>query len=344
MIESDHPMSAQKLYHHRPSKNYGRKFIALLLFCLIALYAFGPANPFGSEMPTVRPQPPEAITELDPWLKSNEAQFQNLRAGVEKTILWANQTPKKTKWAVVYIHGFSATRLETAPLSDIVARALGANLFYTRLTGHGLDGEALGNATAQDWLADTAEAIKIGNVLGEKVLVISCSTGSTLSTWFGTTADASLVDAMVFVSPNFGLKNKFSELINWPWGQSIAKVIAGDKIEYQAADPREAVAWTQSYPTRALFPMMALVKKTRNSDLSRFQTPVLVLYSAQDQTVEPFLIKEAYARLGSKTKAIETVDYSRSEGQHVLAGDIRDPQAVGPMSQSILNWIKTIDK
>jgi hypothetical protein len=40
--------------------------------------------------------------------------------------------------------------------------------------------------------------------------------------------------------------------------------------------------------------------------------------------------------MGSKIKAIETVDYSRSEGQHVLAGDIRDPQAVGPMSQSIL--------
>jgi esterase/lipase len=180
--------------------------------------------------------------------------------------------------------------------------------------------------------------------LGDKVLVISCSTGSTLSTWFGTTAESSIVDAMVFVSPNFGLKNKFSELINWPWGQSIAKVIAGDKIEYQSSDPREAVAWTQSYPTRALFPMMALVKKVRNSDLSRFQTPVFVLYSAQDQTVEPFSIKEAYARMGSKIKAIETVDYSRSEGQHVLAGDIRDPQAVGPISQSILKWIKTIDQ
>lgn len=337
-------MSTRNSFQQQKAKTYGRKLFTTFLFFVIALYVFGPANPFGSETPTARPQPPELIADLETWLKGSEAQFQNLRPGVEKAIVWAKPTPQITKWAVVYIHGFSATRLETAPLAEFVARALGANLFYTRLTGHGLDGEALGNATAQDWMADTVEAIKIGKVLGDKVLVISCSTGSTLSTWFGTTAESSLVDAMVFVSPNFGLKNKFSELINWPWGQSIAKVIAGDKIEYQSSDPREAVAWTQSYPTRALFPMMALVKKVRNSDLSRFQTPVFVLYSAQDQTVEPFSIKEAYARMGSKIKAIETVDYSRSEGQHVLAGDIRDPQAVGPISQSILKWIKTIDQ
>ncbi|MDD4273595.1 MAG: hypothetical protein PHG14_07705 [Desulfobacter postgatei] len=37
----------------------------------------------------------------------------------------------------VYIHGFSATRKETAPLSDLVAKTLNANLFYTRLSGHG---------------------------------------------------------------------------------------------------------------------------------------------------------------------------------------------------------------
>jgi len=337
-------MSTQKSSPHHGSKNIGRKIFAFVLFCVIALYAFGPENPFGSETPTIRTQPPELVTDLESWLKTSESQFQNLRAGVEKTILWANTTPQKTKWSVVYIHGFSATRLETAPLPEVVAQALGANLFYTRLTGHGLDGEALGNATAQDWLADTVEAIKIGKVLGEKVIVISCSTGSTLSTWFGTTADASLVDAMVFVSPNFGLKNRFSELINWPWGQSIAKIIAGDKIEYQSADPREAIAWTQSYPTRALFPMMALVNKVKNSDLARFQTPLLMLYSVQDQTVEPFSIKEAYARLGSTKKAIETVDYSQSVGQHVLAGNIRDPQAIAPMSQSIVKWIRAIDK
>lgn len=151
--------------------------------------------------------------------------------------------------------------METAPVADEVAKALGANLFYTRLSGHGLPGDAMGRATAQDWLADTLEAVRIGEALGEKVLVISCSTGATLSTWLGTGSEASKVSAHVFISPNFGLKNKLSELVNGHWGHQIAFAVSGDTISYKPSDPRDAQAWTTSYPTQAIFPMLALVKK-----------------------------------------------------------------------------------
>ena len=60
----------------------------------------------------------------------------------------------QTQWAVVYIHGFSASRMETAPLADTIATALGANLFYARLAGHGRGGAAMGEPSVQDWLAD----------------------------------------------------------------------------------------------------------------------------------------------------------------------------------------------
>ena len=200
----------------------------------------------------------------------------------------------------------------------------------------------MGEASAQDWMADTLEAVRIGKTLGRKVLVISCSTGSTLSTWLGTTPQAADVSAFVFISPNFGLKNKMSELINGHWGQQIATAISGDTIRYEQTDPREVVAWTGSYPTKALFPMMALVKKVRDSDLSAFQKPVLVLYSAADQTVDPEEIKATFARLGSQQKSIDAVTYSQSKGQHVLAGDIRDPQSVAPMAESIVNWTNSL--
>jgi esterase/lipase len=200
----------------------------------------------------------------------------------------------------------------------------------------------MGEATAQDWMADTLEAVRIGATLGDKVLVISCSTGSTLSTWLGTTPQASAVNAFVFISPNYGLKNKMSELINAPWGQHIATAVSGDTIRYEQTDPREIAGWTGTYPTKALFPMMALVKKVRDSDLSAFQTPVFVLYSAADQTVDPVQIKATFARLGSKKKSIDAVTYSQSKGQHVLAGDIRDPQSVAPMAESIIKWTETL--
>jgi len=318
------------------------KSLAGLLLALAALFFLGPVNEFGPDTPTARQAPPTALADLDPWLQTSESKFEGLRPGTAKGVVWASADKQQTPWSVVYIHGFSATRLETAPLADQVAKALGANLFYTRLSGHGLPGQAMGEASAQDWMADTLEAVRIGKTLGRKVLVISCSTGSTLSTWLGTTPQAADVSAFVFISPNFGLKNKMSELINGHWGQQIATAISGDTIRYEQTDPREVVAWTGSYPTKALFPMMALVKKVRDSDLSAFQKPVLVLYSAADQTVDPEEIKATVARLGSQQKSIDAVTYSQSKGQHVLAGDIRDPQSVAPMAESIVNWTNSL--
>ena len=318
------------------------KSLAGLVLALAALFFLGPVNEFGPDTPTARQAPPTALADLDPWLQTSESKFEGLRPGTAKGVVWASADKQQTPWSVVYIHGFSATRLETAPLADQVAKALGANLFYTRLSGHGLPGQAMGEASAQDWLADTLEAVRIGKTLGRKVLVISCSTGSTLSTWLGTTPQAADVSAFVFISPNFGLKNKMSELINGHWGQQIATAISGDTIRYEQTDPREVVAWTGSYPTKALFPMMALVKKVRDSDLSAFQKPVLVLYSAADQTVDPEEIKDTFARLGSQQKSIDAVTYSQSKGQHVLAGEIRDPQSVAPMAESIVNWTNSL--
>ena len=318
------------------------KSLAGLVLALAALFFLGPVNEFGPDTPTARQAPPTALADLDPWLQTSESKFEGLRPGTAKGVVWASADKQQTPWSVVYIHGFSATRLETAPLADQVAKALGANLFYTRLSGHGLPGQAMGEASAQDWMADTLEAVRIGKTLGRKVLVISCSTGSTLSTWLGATPQAADVSAFVFISPNFGLKNKMSELINGHWGQQIATAISGDTIRYEQTDPREVVAWTGSYPTKALFPMMALVRKVRDSDLSVFQKPVLVLYSAADQTVDPEEIKATFARFGSQQKSIDAVTYSQSKGQHVLAGDIRDPQSVAPMAESIVNWTNSL--
>ena len=318
------------------------KALSGVIVVLLATFFLGPVNDFGADTPTPRPAAPTSLNELDPWLAESEASFKDLRAGTAKGVVWAEGEKRKTAWSVVYIHGFSASRLETAPVADEVAKALGANVFYTRLTGHGLSGEAMGQASAQDWMADTLEAIQIGQTLGDKVLVISCSTGSTLSTWLGTTPQAAKVNAFVFISPNFGLKNKMSELINGPWGKQIATAVSGDTISYEQTDPREKMAWTGAYPTQALFPMMALVKKVRDSDLSAFKTPVLVLYSAADQTVDPNMIKQAFAQLGSGQKTIDAVIYSQSKGQHVLAGDIRDPESVEPMASSIVKWTQSL--
>ena len=313
-----------------------------VLAVLVAVYLVGPRNEFGAPTATPRAQAPQDLAALDAWLASQEASVPGIKAGNAKGIVWAKNPGQKTPWAVVYLHGFSASRLETAPLTGQVAQGLGANVFYTRLTGHGVPGAAMGDAKVQDWLADAQEALNIGRQLGDRVLVISCSTGATLATWLEVNGPKTGVAGHVFVSPNFGPKDERADLINGPWGHQIAFALLGQERTHTPASDAESQAWTSSYPTRSLFPMMALVKATRESPLERFSAPVMMLYSADDKTVEPRLSQAALDRFSSTNKHLVKVDYSEAKGQHVLAGEIRAPAATAPMAQSILQWVATL--
>jgi len=123
--------------------------------------------------------------------------------GAEKEIIWADPTAKaQTDIALIYIHGFSATKHETRPVTDKIADVLGANIYYARLKGHGRDGDAMAEASFQDWANDYAEAIAIGEKLGKKLIILSASTGSTLATWGLTNPELSKnVSGIVMISP-----------------------------------------------------------------------------------------------------------------------------------------------
>jgi alpha-beta hydrolase superfamily lysophospholipase len=302
----------------------------------------GPRNGLGPDAPADRPTPPQDLAQIDAWLAQREAAVPALRADVNKRITWHEQVAALTPWAVVYVHGFSASRLETAPLAAELAKALGANLFETRLTGHGQDARALGQATVQDWLADMDEALVIGHRLGQRVLLLSVSTGSTLATKAGLRPLGREGVVHVMVSPNFGPRHPLAEVVNWPWGRQLAGLIEGEMRGGPPANPEEARVWTSPYPTRAVFPMMALVKHVRESDLSAFTAPVLVFYASGDQTVDPRQTQGAFERMGSARKTLSEVRDSEAAGQHVLAGDVRAPLSTRPMVQGILNWVSGI--
>jgi esterase/lipase len=329
------------------SKQSLRKRVAIGLAGVVALavvaFFAGPRNSFGPDTPSARPAPPQDASLVEAWLANSEKAFTDMKPGNAKGIVWAGRPGERTPWSVVYLHGFSASRLETAPLADKVAQALGANTFYTRLTGHGLASvEAMGQASAQDWLADTVEALQIGKVLGDKMLVIGVSTGATLASWAALSPNAKDMKAMVFISPNYGPKDKRANMVNGPWGMQIALAMEGPVRGWKPEDAREANAWTTSHATKSVFPMMALVKHVRESDLAAVKTPVLMLYSERDEVVDPQETKAAFARIGSTTKSLQAVDYSTSASQHVLAREIKAPTAVAPMTDTIAQWVKAL--
>ncbi|MBK6638317.1 MAG: alpha/beta fold hydrolase [Rhodocyclaceae bacterium] len=325
-----------------PLRNVWLPRIALGLAAMAATIALGPRNRFGTHKPAPRAAPPEHPGELDDWLATQESAIPGVRPDAAKGIVWATAEKKPTPVSIVYLHGFSATRQEMAPMPDRIADALGANLYYARLSGHGVPRDAMGQVTVQEWLADATEALTIGRILGEKVVVIGCSTGATLATWLGLQEAGKAIAALVFISPNFGPFDSKAEVVNWPWGRQLVRSVQGSYRKKPSATQAERDHWTTCYPTKAIFPMMALVKEVRNADLGQLKMPTLMLYSEGDQIISPKRVRESFARFGSPTKTLESVRYSTSANQHVLAGAIKSPEATEPMAKFITDWLQAL--
>ncbi len=65
---------------------------------------------------------PVLPADLDVYLADEEGPFGDMTPGIEKKIIWAVRPGARAERAVVYIHGFSATHRETAPLAgDILS-------------------------------------------------------------------------------------------------------------------------------------------------------------------------------------------------------------------------------
>ena len=267
------------------------------------------------------------LSELDDLLAAAERTTGPIRPGAAKRIVWhdpQHRTP--TELSLVYIHGFSASAGEIAPVCDLMARQLSANLFYTRLTGHGQNGAALARAKRADWLADTRQALTVGRRLGRRVVVFGTSTGGTLAVWAAAQADLSpAIAALVLMSPNFGPRHPLADLLQHSWLHTpAARYIRGQR-RFPAVNAGHAAVWTLDYPWTAVLPMLRLVRTVRGIDPGRIRMPVLLFYHANDRVVRVERMQRFYRRLGGALKQRFRIERSFHPGRHILAGDVFAP-------------------
>lgn len=284
---------------------------------------------------------PERLDILDNYLAEKESRVTGIREGCEKKIVWHDNQRQRCDLAIVYIHGFSASRMETWPLCDRLADASGANLFYTRLSGHGQDGYAMATATVEDWLADGMEAVSIGRQIGKRIILVGASTGGTLAAWLAAQPSvAPLIDRLILLSPNFLPKNPMAAAALWPPAVRLFESFFGGWRCFTVSNAMQARYWTVRYPISAITTMMQLVCRSWRVDLKNADMPVLMMINPWDRVVNVTLAIKRFRNFPSPRKRLVRFQGNRDLGRHVLAGDTLSPETTAKALAIIGNFLK----
>ena len=118
----------------------------------------------------------------------------------------------------------------------------------------------------------------IGKQLGEKIIIMSTSTGSTLALKLAAEYPED-VDALINLSPNIALKHPAAFIANNPWGLQIARLIVGGKYNESDSNEEESKYWTKKYRLEAVSQMQELLETTMSKELfQRINQPSLTVY------------------------------------------------------------------
>lgn len=303
--------------------------VALFLLVLIVagIFFFGPRPTLDPTVPKTRVPVNASAAELEKWLVAHEKDVDSIIDGAEATILWANE-PGITDLCFLYIHGFSASRQETAPLTDQMAAQFNANIVYTRLAGHGLDRGAM-QASAEQWLQSVVDSWEIASRIGKRVVLVATSTGAPLAIWLNEhLAQKGKVHSIIFVSPNFKIRNPFSFVLTWPWAQSWLPLMVGREHSWEPESELAGRYWTNRYSVQAMIEMQKIVDWAVKLTPTTQNIPLATLYMVDDPTIDHEAAIDFHHAWDADYKKLHTVDVDAENPQHVFVGDITAPHRV----------------
>lgn len=241
-------------------------------------------------------------------------------------IVW--ETPYvKTPYSIVYLHGNGASQEEGDPIHEAIAHRYGCNLFLSRLADHGLKGDdPMLHINARDWMQSALDAVAMGKAIGEKVILISCSTGSTLALYL-TSRYPDIVEDQVMLSPNVDMFDPRSSILVGPWGLQIARKMTGSKYYgWKGPGPAQKY-WYTHYRIEGLVELKSMIKGTMNeSTFSKINDPIIILYyykddQHQDNVVSVKRMKEMFSELGTPSSHKKEVALSDA-GTHIIGSSI----------------------
>ena len=302
------------------------KWLGVILLLLIIVYFLGPkpSTPnYTKDLPTV----PADATALEYYIKTNESKHK-LKPDNEARIVWFNDSLKtKTEYVVVYLHGFSASQEEGDPVHYEFAQKFGCNLYLSRLQAHGIDTtEPLANFTAEGLWNSAKEAYAIGKQLGKKIILLSTSTGGTITLKLA--AEFTDIAGLILLSPNIAINDPNAWLLNNHWGLQIAHLVTGKHRTVEDTTAIYAQYWNNRYSTSSLVQLEELIETTmKESTFKKITQPTLLLYyykddDHQDPVVKVSAMKRMFNQISTPDSLKRQIPIPNA-GNHVIGSYIK---------------------
>lgn len=303
-----------------------KRISLLLVASLVIVFLIGPRPKTGEYTDGLNKIPYEGMA-LDQWIKVKENKA-NPKPDNEARIVWNNDsTHVKTKYAVVYLHGFTASQEEGDPVHEAFAKHIGANLYLSRLSDHGLQGDQpLMNMTATSLWESAKEAYAIGKKLGDSVILMGTSTGGTLALMLAAEQYPEIA-GLILLSPNIEINEKFAFILNDHWGLQIARMVKGSET-IQAKDTTATYKryWYSPYRIEGAVQLQQMLEDKMNDETFRaVKQPLLLMYYFKDQNHQDPVVKvpamlEMYKKVSSPVKREVPIP---NAGDHVIGSRIK---------------------
>ena len=277
-------------------------------------------------------------TDVERYLLNKENTFDNIHPEAKKKIIWYEDKNHITEYSIVYLHGSFATGYQQQDVLIKVAKKLKANLFLSRLSGHGAGYEATKKLEAKHFYEDAAEAVAIGNKIGKKTILMGFSAGGTFALMAA--KDKKLyekIDQLILIAP-------WTPKISFPYFIAATGLFFKSYYKFNFPSffnlPREKwdPFWVNEFDRNLPQQLWKAAYSGKGLEYLDTNIPLLIFYEEKDRVVRAKGVKKIFEDWKGPKKIINNDTNLGGFNYHDIIGILNTPQD-DLFVNEINNWI-----
>jgi esterase/lipase len=243
-----------------------------------------------------------SIDSCKDYINFKESLEPYLRFSSRKEIIFIKENTKTPK--VFYIiHGFNGDKEECIDIVKLLIKTYPYNCYFARMPDHGIYNKESAKSTYYDYLRSVYDDLIICSLLGDEIIIISSSTGSTYS-----------ILASVYFTKTFNIKDNimFSPNIEpYGWVSLGTKILASGYGNFIINLTQNRIYIDNYIISSNIFkPIVSSLKSLRQIK-DKFTNNFIIFTSEHDDIISNVAIQDFFKRAKSHKKYLYTLKNTR---------------------------------